>query len=128
MELDDELSDDTSEGENFEEVSIFNVKHMPTVNKLGDGTESVKRPKGVIEIEAITNGILKIRSKKHHLIGIRINTDLLNATHNCRFWLPIFKKEGWKFYGKPVPIAYKKALEDFDRAKAGTRIIWCFKR
>ena len=98
----------------IDEVGIFDSDHLETL--------------GVIEIEAITNGILKIRSKKRHLIGIRINTDLLNATHNCRFWLPIFKKEGWKFYGKPVPIAYKKALEDFDRAKAGTRIIWCFKR
>ena len=133
LELDDEFSDDdTSEGENFEEISVFNVKHVPTtVNKAGggDGTESAQRPKGVVEIEAITRGIKKIRYEKNHLIGIKINTDLLNATHNCRFWLPRFKEDGWKFYGKPVPIAFKKALEEFDRAKAGIRITWnCFKR
>ena len=134
LELDDtEFSDDddTSDSENFEEISVFNVKHVPTaMNKgNGDGTESAQTPKGVFEIEAITSSIQKIRSKKHHLIGIKINTDLLNATHNCRFWLPRFKKEGWIIYGKPVPMAFKEALEEFDKAKAGIRITWnCFKR
>ena len=54
LELDDEFSDDTSAGENFEEISVFNVKYVP---KILDG---------VVEIEAITNGIHKIRSKNQH--------------------------------------------------------------
>ena len=115
LELDDEFSDFSDE--NFEEISVSNVKYEPN------------RSHGVVEIEAITNGIHKIRSKKHHLTGIKIKTDLLGASHTCRFWLPIFKKNDWEMNKiKPIRKAYKEALKNYDKAKAGIRITWCIKR